>query len=693
MSMDGYVTRNVDFRLPELGEIHSNEGAAFDSNDVGEIGSAMEVLTRVDLDLAYSSEKLANLEKVLMHVLACENDLEAMALDNDNNSINLMEKALVFDFLSGFLDSEVNELESFVLALHPVIVDAHHKLFAFSHLKEIFIVMEGKLRDSEELLNQSQEQVSEISKQSSKLQNALLALKQNDWKCDGGAVLSENGEVENTDEKLKMRIVEQKRHILRMLEKSLGRELNLEKKLSEFKQNEEDLKLKLRLTEKVAVCMEEAAEVVWGRFLEAENAAEVLMGISKEMVDRLQIFQFNVNGSTQREKEVNLKLLYCMEQLENREASLMKLESNMAELIKDNSEVCALRKEVKFLEEQLKESESQLKNANVSNEAKEEHLREMNNIIESLKENISTAESRAESAESKIAHLEETNMELNEEQNFLKNAHDSNAKKVSLLEKQLREFEVQLQHARASSEASQEQQNMLYSAIWDMETLIEELKSKVSKAEIKTENTEERCAMLSETNLDLNKEVIFLRTKVECLEASLEQANDDKVGSAKDINVKTKLFMDMVMQLAMEREHIQKRLSSLAEANKVLVAKLQNSERRTSVVTHEQGRSNGEMSLSGKSSAVPGEASEDAAIESFSRNFQAAELSQDARAPEAEVGPSVSTNDDAVLKVEPETAGEAGEPSGHNQMFVLVAILVLLGSMLASFMLNKKSLV
>lgn len=125
--------------------------------------------------------------------------------------------------------------------------------------------------------------------------------------------------------KLHTDTVEQKRHILRMLEKSLGRELYLEKKLSEFKQNEEDLKLKLHLTEQVAFCMEEAAEVVWGRFLEAENTSEVLMGISKEMVGRLQINQFNKNGSMKQEDEAKWKLLDCMEQLKGRENAMRKL--------------------------------------------------------------------------------------------------------------------------------------------------------------------------------------------------------------------------------------------------------------------------------------------------------------------------------------------------------------------------------
>ncbi|GFY88861.1 WPP domain-interacting protein 2 [Actinidia rufa] len=680
--MDEFAAEKADDGDPELGEVYMHESVSFDSKDVGEVGSAMEVLTRVDLDLAYSSEKLVNLDKLLMHVLACENDLEAMALASNSSSINLIEKALVFDFLSGFLDSEVRELANFMGDLQTVTVDARQKISVFGHMTEVFIVMEVKLHDSEELLKQSQGQVLEISSQSAKLQRTLLAFKHNDWKYDRGTSLSENGEVLNMDEKPKLQTVEQKRHILRMLEKSLGRELDLEKKLSGSKQNEEDLKLKLHLTEQVAFCMEEAAEVVWGRFLEAENFTEVLMGTSKELVGRLQLVQFSLNGTMQREDEAKRKLLDCMEELKGKETVLKKTESRIAELITDNSEVCTLREKVKFLEQQLEESDSNLKIAKASNEEKEEQLREMENIIESMKENVYIAESRAESAEAKITQLTETNVDLNEELSFLKSTNDTNTKKVSLLEKQLRGLEIQQQHAKASSEASQEQQNMLYAAIWDMETLIEDLKSKVSKAEFKTENAEEQCTLLSETNLELNKEVTFLRTKIERLETSLEQAGDAKVVSAKDINVKTNVIMDMVMHLAMERERIQKQLSSLAEANKILAAKLKKSERSTSASVNERGGTDNKAILStkrGARNATSGEASEAVVDES----------SNDAPLREAETVSFVSPNSATNVA---ERAVEA-ELHGPNQMYVSMAIVVLLLSLLASYLFNKNSIV
>lgn len=371
--------------------------------------------------------------------------------------------------------------------------------------------------------------------------------------------LSETNNVSARELKPHVQTVEQRR-TLRMLEKSLERELDLEKKLTVLKQNEDDLKLKLRLTEQVALCMEEGAEVIWGRFLESENAAEVLMGISREMVSRLQIVNFNLNGSLQRERDFKLKIDNCIGQVNAKDITIENLNSSIKQLTAENAEVSSLRDRLKILEDKLKESESKLLKANELNEVSEERLKELECVVESQKEDIDIAEHKSENAEEKVAHLTETNLELHEELDFHKSSNESNAKKVSILEKQVRELEIQLQNAKASSEASQEQQNMLYSAIWDMETLIDELKQKVLKAESKTEHAEEQCIMLSETNLELNKEVEFLRSRVEGLETSLNQATIEKIASAKDINIKTSFIMDLVMQLAIERERVQKQV-------------------------------------------------------------------------------------------------------------------------------------
>ncbi|KAK3000315.1 hypothetical protein RJ639_021482 [Escallonia herrerae] len=677
METYGYAAQNIDVGDPELG-VFLHEGISSDTKDMGEIGSVMEALTSVDLDLAYSSEKLVNMEKILMHVLAWEIDFEALAADDI--PVDSIEKALTFDLLCGVLESEVRELGNFMGSLQAQIVDARGKISSCRHLRELFIVVEGKLHDSEEALKQSQEHVLEMEMQLTKLQMTSLAFNHNDWTYNSGLGLSDDFQISDVNVKAQMQTVEQ-RHILRMLEKSLARELDLEKKLTESKQNEEDLKLKLRLTEQVALCMEEASEVVWGRFLEAENAAEVLMGISKELLGRLQILNFNRNGSIQREDETKSKLLDCTGQLKAKETAIEKLNIGIAQLIVDNSEVLILREKVALLEKQLSESESELKKVKASNEASQEQLSEMHSVVESLKENVFAAETRAETADTKISQITETNLELTEELGFLKGINDSNTKKVSLLEKQLREVELQLQHARASSEASQEQQNMLYSAIWDMETLIEELKQKVSKTEIKTENAEEQCIVLSESNLELGKEIDFLRERVESLETSLNQANVEKLASAKDIKIKTSLIMDMVMQLATERERIKKELYSLGQENRYLTGKLQKTK------NDEGGDHNKDFPFAaGVSNATCAEYLQELKTQSSSKSLLVTEISEDAPACVTEVESYISANS-LNQKLETERPHEAVQPT---RTYIFRAILVLLLSGLATYLFSKK---
>ncbi|WOH13418.1 hypothetical protein DCAR_0832928 [Daucus carota subsp. sativus] len=639
----------VDIGDSESGKNAAREDMSSDSKDMLDIGSAMEALTRVDLDLAYSSEKLVNLDTLMMHVWAWEKEFEALA--TDDISVDCIEKALAYDLLSGILESEVRALENFMSTLQLQMADARLKISSCGHLRELFTAVEVKLYDSEESLKQSQEHALEMKMQLTKLQMTSLAFNPTDCLPDDS---------QGSIARPQMQTAEQ-RHVLRMLEKSLARELDFEKKLTALKQNEEDLKLKLQLTEQVSFFMEEAAEVVWGRFIEAENTAEVLMGISKEMVGRLQVVQFNRNGSIQREEEMKVKLQDCIEQLRAKEVLIQKLSISEPHLMTNDTEVIMLREKVNSLEEQLRESVSQLQKANVSNKAYQEQLKDMDYTIESLKENIYDAENRADDAETKTTQLTETNLELTEELGLLKSSNDSNTKKASLLEKQSRDLELQLQHAKASSEASQEQQNMLYSAIWDMETLIDELKQKVSQFENKAENAEEQCILSTETNVDLNRELEFLRGKIERLETSLEESRVEKIASAKDVNIKTSLIMDMVMQLATERKRIQEQMYSLSSQNRSLMAKLQNT------TDGSAGLQNGVVdnnNLSGHNENPP--------------------------ACTTAVEPSTSTEcaNDSDSSYDEEEAVQTGKPR-HKYFFM--TILVLLVSVLAAYLFDNKA--
>lgn len=572
--MEDQAVCDISVRSPEFEISYTHQGVSSNESGAQESESSMKVLTKVDLDLAYSAEKLANLQALMMRLFAQENELEAMATANNYILADFHEKVLVFNLLSSILDSEVRGMDSFMDTLRAEIVDARLTIFSCSHLGELFTAMEEKLYDSEESLKQCQEQVSEVKMLAAKFRRTAIAFAHDNWKTDVTMDLSENGQPSNNYATYNMQMPRQQRHNLRMLEKSLSREIDLEKKLTESRQNKEQLQLKLHYTEQVVVRMEEAAEGIWGRFLEAENAAEVLQGISKDLLGRLQLVNFNLNGSLHRESELKSKLQYSLGQLQVKDAALQKLKHISAENISKDAEISTLREKVMFLEKQLKEYELQLKNANATNESNQEKLGEKESLVESMKESIYREEVKAESALLKVAELTGTNVELTEEMNFLKGSVSNAEKKVGILEKQLRDVEIQLQNAKASSEASQEQQNMLYSAIWDMETLIEDLKSKVSKAENKTETAEEQCIMLSESNIELNAEITDLRARMEYLQSSLDLANNAKLATAKELNTRIKFIMDMAMQLAIERERIQKQLHVLTMDKKLLVEKL-----------------------------------------------------------------------------------------------------------------------
>ncbi|KAL3336606.1 hypothetical protein AABB24_029321 [Solanum stoloniferum] len=676
MAIEELAVRTSDIVNPQVMETLLIENHSSEAKDMEEMRSSMEILSRVDLDLAYSDEKLTNLDNLLMSVLACENEVEAISFENDEISPESIEKILSLDHLSIILNSEIRQLDNFLATLQDLVIEATQKIPMRREFSELHVIMENKFHDTEELLRQSKERVLEMKMQLAKLQMTSLAFDQN-----------ESGEL-----KPHAQTVEQRR-ILRMLEKSLERELDLEKKLTLHKQNEDDLKLKLRLTEQVALCMEEGAEVIWGRFLESENAAEVLMGISREIVSRLQVVNFNLNGSLQREKDFTLKIDNCIGQINAKDNTIQNLNSSNKHLAAENTEVSSLRDKLKLSEDKLKESESKLLKANELNEVSEERLKELECIVESQKEDIDIAEHKAENAEEKVAHLTETNLELHEELDFLKSSNESNAKKVSILEKQVRELELQLQNAKTSSEAGQEQQNMLYTAIWDMETLIDELKQKVLKAESKTEHVEEQCLILSETNLELSQEVEFLRSRVEGLETSLNQATVEKLASAKDINIKTSFIMDLVMQLAIERERVQKQIFCLAKENKSLISKLKSTKVQPSITVLENGGDDIGLSSSRVASTIAAatDSYRELQTESSQKSSQVInELPHDKPTDQSSKS-SVLTNEEPNIVVKTEDTEIQLQAKQHQHRYIVMAILVLLLSTLGLYFFDKRN--
>lgn len=143
---------------------------------IGEPGNSCEILTLLELDLACASEKVVNLNVLMMNVATRESEFEAFASEKEHSSDDSLEKALEFDFLSGILDSEVRELDGFMAVLQSEVGNAHELVSSCSYEEETLREMEEKLRDSEQSLKQSQDQISEIRTQSLKLQRTLSHL-------------------------------------------------------------------------------------------------------------------------------------------------------------------------------------------------------------------------------------------------------------------------------------------------------------------------------------------------------------------------------------------------------------------------------------------------------------------------------------------------------------------------------------
>ncbi|GAB2297109.1 hypothetical protein Dimus_031208 [Dionaea muscipula] len=633
------------------GFIHAGGGGVLidgDTNSTVDLDFIVEALTKIELDLAYFSEKLTNLDLYITNLSLRENNLGASSYSSleNNDSFSAedhIEEALVIDLSCSYTGSEAEVLGCSLESVHQEILNAG---LMISSLKdaggEFSAVMQAKLQGSETSLNNLQDQVLEIKKQLSLLEGS---------KTSAAAAYTLVGGEKFDGLKLDVQITKQQKIVLRMLEKSLARELDLEKKLLELKHNEQQQNLKLFHADQVASAVEEASEVAWGRLLEAENATEVYKGIAKEMMSKLQISQFSHKSSLQREEELKSK---------------------------------------------LKEMDARLKKANDKSEACEDKLSQMCNMIDDLRKDCYMAESRADVLEGKLAKVGVTNTELTEELGFLKSNVDSKEEKISSLQKQVRDLETQLNHAKVASEASQEQQNMLYSAIWDMETLIEDLKSKVSKAETRAEDAEDQCLVLAETNMKLNKEITRLKSRTESLEETVNEAQRAKLERVKDIDRGAKLIADMAMQLAIERERIHKQLSSLARENMILMEELRRT-RKTGTSDAKQlhgkedGKNESALSIDSFANTNSTEASTEEITEPTSTSNEVVERVNDSGGNETKIS-SVQAVKDATVSPEYEAVA-AKEPDGYgyrclgwNWKYIFFAIIVLTSSALAVHM-------
>ncbi|CAM0880574.1 unnamed protein product [Alopecurus aequalis] len=524
-----------------------------DGSDGG--GTTEDIISRMELEVSFGSEKLLNLQMLLMEVAHRAYDIETLMLDPDSPSTQSFEKAFEFDVLYVVLDSEVSELERLVSSIQIDIGNVEEEV----NKEE----SEGRLHAATESLKQMQELIAAIRSESANFDK---------WTFIG---TSEGGAYENGHVSSHTAIqAEDQRNVLYMLEQSIARELDFEKKLCDSGDIVEELRMKLHHVEQESYFLEESVEVISERMFAAENASELFLGTSNELIDRINTMQSKLSASGHREGDLKSKLEQSLVQLNALEGS--------SEMIQDGSEKNASNEAMQS--QRLSTSEFftlhqkvQKLEEWISTEANEKEqnkpipeISRFENIINDIKDAISKAENRTQNTEARCAELTHTNSQLNGELNSLKSQGSDRA---GLLEQRLAESDLQLEHAKASVEALDEQQGILRSSMSDMVHVIEEQKEKCLKAETRAESAELKCTLLTDTNLELNEELSFLRGRVESLENSLRHANQLKLSTAKDIGIKTKTITDLVAKLASERERLHLQIIALTKKNRMLAKK------------------------------------------------------------------------------------------------------------------------
>lgn len=334
-----------------------------------ELESVGEVVTRFELDMACVCEKLANLNLLLMHVEAIENDFEAFVSELNPNPSDLYVKALTFDFLSGFLNSEVTVLENSISDFQMEKASMQEFLSSSKYLGDTSMEMEDMLHDSEKSLQQSMEQLLEIKARSAMFEKKVASFAEEVTRMDmkdkdkdkekekekekedkDDAVVTGDNELPELKDKMNLHAVEHQRHILRMLEKSLERELEFEKRANESTQIEEALTMRLHSSEQEVLFAEEETVMTLEKLYEADHTSEILMGISKDLLKMLQLDHKHSSGFGHQEtaKESGMKMENSVKCLKDRITEAERRADNAEAKCKGSSEkVVLLEKELR----------------------------------------------------------------------------------------------------------------------------------------------------------------------------------------------------------------------------------------------------------------------------------------------------------------------------------------------------------
>ncbi|CAH1437554.1 unnamed protein product [Lactuca virosa] len=314
-----------------------------------ELESVGEVVTRFELDMACVCEKLANLNLLLMHMETLKSDFEAFVSDTNQNQSDMEVKALEFDFLYGFLNSEVTVLENHISDFQMEKTNMQDFVSSSKMLGESSMETEDMLNDSEKSLQQALDQLSELKTRAGMFEKTVSRFAGGGPRADkDDSVEINNNDLPELKDKMNVQTVEHQRHILRMLEKSLERELESEKRASELAQIEEALTMRLQATEQEVLLAEEETLLTLEKLYSADHTSEILMAITKELMSKMKKDSGFQNQETAVVKDMKERVMKAEQRAEKAE-------------VKCSNEVKASFEKVVLLEKKLKEAKIKLK--------------------------------------------------------------------------------------------------------------------------------------------------------------------------------------------------------------------------------------------------------------------------------------------------------------------------------------------
>ncbi|KAF5799880.1 putative WPP domain-interacting tail-anchored protein [Helianthus annuus] len=334
-----------------------------------ELESVGEVVTRYELDMACVCEKLANLNLLLMHMETIEDGFEAFVSDTNPNMSDLEVKALEFDFLSGFLNSEVQVLEANISDFLRDKSNMQEFISSSKLLGDASMEQEDMLRDSEKSLQHSMDQLLELKARAAMFEKNVSRFYGGETRKENDSEAAGNNELPELKDKMNLHTMEHQRHILRMLEKSLEREIEFEKRLSESTQIEEALTLRLHASEQEVILAEEETTVTLEKLYDADHSSEILMGISKDLLGKMKTLQTDLKKPASKDQETqkaNMEKDNMIKDLKQRlaeaEYRAANAESKIKLLTKTSNELKSSSEKVVMLERKLRDAKTKLKN-------------------------------------------------------------------------------------------------------------------------------------------------------------------------------------------------------------------------------------------------------------------------------------------------------------------------------------------